>query len=165
MQGWIGAHVGVRGGLLVAAAAMACGVPRDADHTLERVRGRELRVGVTDHPPWVELHDTLVSGVEPSLVRDLAVGLRTRAAFRRGSESQLLEALHRGELDLVAAGLNDGSPWKGHVALTKPYHTDTASGEKHVLADRAGENAWLVHVETFLATHRASAAGSEAAQP
>jgi hypothetical protein len=50
------------------------------------------------------------------------------------------------------------------VALTKPYHTDSATGAKHVLAVRAGENAWLVHVETFLATHHATGTASETAQ-
>jgi ABC-type amino acid transport substrate-binding protein len=163
MYGWISARTGMGSGLLVAAAAIGCGVPRDADHTLDRVRGRELRVGVTERAPWVELHDDVVSGVEPSLVSELAQGLHTRTTFRRGSESELLEALQRGELDLVAAGLTDGSPWKGHVALTKPYYTDSSTGEKHVLAVRAGENAWLVHLETFLAGHRPSAAPSEAA--
>jgi polar amino acid transport system substrate-binding protein len=163
MHGWISARAGVGGGLLAAAVAMACGVPRDADHTLDRVRGRELRVGVTDHPPWVEVRDDRVSGVEPSLVNELARGLHARPTFRRGSESELMEALHRGELDLVAAGLHDGSPWKGRVALTKPYYTDSATSEKHVLAVRAGENAWLVHVETFLTTHHSVATPGETA--
>lgn len=164
MHEWIVTRAGMGAGLLVAAAAVACGVPRDADHTLERVRGGELRVGVTDHPPWVALRDSLVSGIEPSLVSDLAHRLRARTAFRRGSESELLDALRRGELDLVAAGLDDESPWKGRVALTKPYHTDSTTGAKHVLAVRAGENAWLVHVETFLASHSQIAAPSSTAE-
>lgn len=164
MPEWIITRAGLGAGLLVAAAAVACGMPRDADHTLERVRGRELRVGVTDHPPWVALHDTVVSGIEPSLVSDLAHGLRSRTAFRRGSESELLDALRRGELDLVAAGLDDESPWKGRVALTKPYRTDSTTGAKHVLAVRAGENAWLVHVEIFLAGHSDVAAPSRTAE-
>ena len=139
-------------------------MPRDADHTLDRVRGHELRIGVTDHPPWVELHGEAVNGVEPSLVSELARGLGSRTTFRRGSESDLLEALRRGQLDLVAAGLDDTSPWKGRVALTRPYYADSATGKKHVLAVRAGENAWLVHVETFLATHPAGAALGETAE-
>jgi ABC-type amino acid transport substrate-binding protein len=164
MHWWTTTRAGIGAVLIVAASATACGVPRDADHTLDRVRGHELRVGVTDHPPWVELHGDAVSGVEPSLVSELARGLGSRATFRRGSESELLKALHRGQLDLVAAGLDDTSPWKGRVALTRPYFTESATGTKHVLAVRAGENAWLVHVEIFLAAHPAGSALSEIAE-
>jgi ABC-type amino acid transport substrate-binding protein len=163
MHGWITTRAGI-GAVLVVATATACGVPRDADHTLDRVRGHELRVGVTDRPPWVELRGDTVRGVEPSLASELAHRLGSRTTFRRGSESELLKALHRGQLDLVAAGLDDTSPWKGRVALTKPYFTDVATGTKHVLAVRAGENAWLVHVETFLSTRPAAAALGEIAE-
>ena len=164
MHGWINTRAGIGAVLIASASAAACGMPRDADHTLDRVRGHELRIGVTDHPPWVELHGEVVSGVEPSLVSELARGLGSRTTFRRGSESDLLEALRRGQLDLVAAGLDDTSPWKGRVALTRPYYADSATGKKHVLALRAGENAWLVHVETYLATHPAGAALGETAE-
>jgi membrane-bound lytic murein transglycosylase MltF len=160
MRDHIGSRAAIGTGLLMFGVVSGCGLPRDADSTLDRVRGRELRVGVTEHPPWVDLSDDRVGGVEPALVRELASELSTRPSFRRGSESELLEALHRGELDLVAGGLEESSPWKGHVALTKPYHTDTRTGAKRVLAVRAGENAWLVHVETFLAAHQVSAAAT-----
>src|SRR3954469_2133927 len=113
----------------------ACGLPRDAEHTLDRVRGHELRVGVTDPPPWGEGRDDRVSGIEPSLVSDLAGELHAHPTFRKGSEAELLEALHRGDLDLVAGGLHDDSPWSAKAALTKPYHTDS-TGAKHVLAVR-----------------------------
>ena len=137
--------------LLVCLAA--CGLPRDAEHTLDRVRGHELRVGVTDRPPWVVVRDDRVSGIEPSLVSDLARELNAHTTFRKGSESELVEALHRGELDLVAGGLREDSPWRAKAALTKPYHTD-GTGAKHVLAVRAGENAWLMKVERYLGSHR-----------
>jgi membrane-bound lytic murein transglycosylase MltF len=152
------ARLGAR--LLFAAAATACGLPRDAEHTLDRVRGSVVRVGVTDHPPWVQVKDDKVDGVEPSLITDLARGLGARPTFRHGSESELLEALHRGELDIVAAGLHDDSPWKAKVALTKPFRTDSA-GARHVLALRAGENAWLVHVERYLDSHHPPIATAE----
>jgi membrane-bound lytic murein transglycosylase MltF len=131
----------------------ACGLPRDPEHTLDHVRGHELRVGVTDRPPWVEVHDDRVGGIEPSLISDLARQLGARPIFRKGSESELLDALHRGELDLVAGGLHDDSPWGAKAALTKPYHTD-GTGVKHVLALRAGENAWLMEVERYLHRQR-----------
>jgi hypothetical protein len=137
------------GGCLVALAS--CGLPRDSDHTLDRVRGGELRVGVTEHPPWVTVLDDRMDGVEPRLIEELARGLGARPVWRRGAESEILEALHRRELDLVAGGLTGDSPWKGQVALTRPYFTDTTTGRTRVLAVSPGENAFLVHVERFLA--------------
>jgi hypothetical protein len=40
------------------------------------------------------------------------------------------------------------------VALTRPYYTDTTRGIRYVLATSPGENAWLVHVERFLAARQ-----------
>ncbi|NUO40069.1 MAG: transporter substrate-binding domain-containing protein [Gemmatimonadaceae bacterium] len=133
------------------AALASCGLPRDSDHTLDRIRGGELRVGVTEHAPWVTVRDDRMDGIEPRLIEELARGLGARTVWRRGAEAQLLEALHRRELDIVAGGLTADSPWKGQVALTRPYFTDTTTGRTRVLAVSPGENAFLVHVERFLA--------------
>jgi ABC-type amino acid transport substrate-binding protein len=159
----LGNFVGVGCCVVAAAVASGCGLPRDAEHTIDRVRGGVLRVGVTDRPPWVRLRTDSVTGIEPSLIADLARGLGARTSFRQGSESELLEALHRGELDLVAGGLQDDSPWRAKVALTKPFRTDS-SGKGHVLAIRAGENAWLMHVEQYLDTHHVGAAVADGGQ-
>lgn len=132
-----------------------CGFPRDSDHTLDRVRGREIRVGVSEHPPWTVISNGAVEGIEPGIVDRIARGMQARASYRRGAESELLEALERRELDLVVAGLTDDSPWKGRVALTKPYDSDP-SGRKHVFAVAPGENAWLVEVERQLLAHTAA---------
>lgn len=140
----------VLGACCCIAALSGCGLPRDADHTLDRVRGGELRVGLSDHPPWVTTRDERMDGVELRLVADLARGLGARPVWRRGAESELLHALHRRELDIVAGGLTDDSPWKGQVALTRPHFTDTVTGRAHVLAVAPGENAFLVQVERFL---------------
>jgi hypothetical protein len=141
-------------------AVSACGFPRDSDHTLDRVRGGELRVGVTEHAPWVTMHDNRMDGIEPRLIEELARGLGARPVWRRGAESEILEALHRRELDIVAAGLTDDSPWKGEVAFTHPHFTDTVAGRAHVFAVSPGENAFLVHVERFLAPRERRGAGS-----
>jgi hypothetical protein len=136
--------------LVIAGSAAACSLPRDADGTLDRARHGVLRVGVTDHPPWDSVGGGRVGGVEPRMIDDLARRIDARPLFRSGSESELLEALERHELDIVAAGLHHDTPWDGRVALTRPYHTDTLTGKKYVLATPAGENAWLVQVEHFL---------------
>jgi polar amino acid transport system substrate-binding protein len=148
------------------ATVSSCGFPRDSEDTLDRVRGGQLRVGVTEHAPWVTVHDDRMDGIEPRLIEELARGLGARAVWRRGGESEILEMLHRRELDIVAGGLTADSPWKGQVAFTRPYFTDTATGRMRVLAVSPGENAFLVHVERFLAPRerRGSAAPDASAR-
>jgi hypothetical protein len=139
---------------IVALAGLACGLPRDSNGTLDHVRGHELRAGVSAHPPWDSVSAGQVTGVEPRLIDQLARGLGARAVFRVGTEAELLEALEHRDLDVVAAGLHDDSPWKGRVALTRPYFTDNTRGIRYVLATAPGENAWLVQVERFLAARQ-----------
>ena len=136
-------------GLLVCTGG--CGLPRDADGTLERVRGGELRVGAGEHAPWVITTDRAPAGIEPELVNRLARQLGAYPTYRRASESELLDALERGQLDLVVGGLLEDSPWRGRVALTRPYFRDDTSRVGHVFATPSGENGWLVYVERFLA--------------
>jgi ABC-type amino acid transport substrate-binding protein len=133
-----------------AALLQGCDLPRDAEGTLPRLRGGELRVGVAEHPPWTTIVDGRVDGVEPRLVAELARELGARTAWRRGSESELLESLHARRLDLVIGGLTDDSPWRGKVAFTTPYFTDTVADRRHVFALSPGENAWQMRVERFL---------------
>lgn len=125
-----------------------CNLPRDADGTLDRVQNGVIRVGLAHNPPWVVTSGTQ-AGFEPQLVAGLARQLNAKTAFVNGSETRLLESLHRRELDLVVGGFTDDSPWKGQVAFTKPYRKDP-DGKGHVLALAPGENAWLVRVEKFL---------------
>jgi polar amino acid transport system substrate-binding protein len=135
----------------LALGAVACGLPRDADHTLDHITGGTMRVGVVDHAPWARASEHDVAGIEPSLVADLARELHARPQWRRGAESELLRALHDRELDIVVGGLTADSPWRTEVALTRPY--EGGSDAKHVLAVAPGENAWLLRVERYLETH------------
>jgi ABC-type amino acid transport substrate-binding protein len=126
----------------------ACGIPRDSDGALERIQNGTVRIGVAYNPPWVVVQDTSVSGIEPTLVTELARQLNAKVQTVHGSETRLLEGLHRGELDLVIGGFTQDSPWKRDVAFTRPYHEDK-DGRKHVFAVAPGENALLMRVEQF----------------
>jgi polar amino acid transport system substrate-binding protein len=131
--------------LFIATASItACGLPRDADGTLDRVRNGTLRVGVAVDTPWVTDSGGAAGGVEGWLAAEIARGLRARPVWVRGPHPRLLTELSERRLDLVVGGLEDSSPWSTEVALTKPYF------ETHVLAVPLGENAWLVHVEREL---------------
>ncbi|QFZ19375.1 transporter substrate-binding domain-containing protein [Saccharothrix syringae] len=133
--------------LLVLALVLAgCGLPRDVEGTLDRVRAGVLRAGVTDNPPWTRAWDEAPAGVEVELVERFAAGLGARVEWRPGSESTLMTALEGRELDLVVGGLEEQSPWVEQASLTRPY------AERHVWALPLGENAWQVEVEEFLAT-------------
>src|SRR4051812_26371962 len=133
----------------------ACGLPRDADATLHRVRGGVLRAGYTDNPPWV----TDTAGVERHLVEDFAKSLGARVQWTRASESKLIEGVHERKLDLAVGGLTKDGTWITMAAPTQPFHHDSVEKKDHVWAAPPGENAWLVTVEKFLRSRRDSVPG------
>ena len=83
-------------GLALVVATAACQWPRDAEGTLDRVRG----------------------GTE-----QLAGELDAEVEWVEGSESELMEALHVRALDLVVAGLDSAAPWQDEASLTRHYLT------------------------------------------
>jgi polar amino acid transport system substrate-binding protein len=110
---------------LLAVALLACDVPRDADGTLDRVRGHVMRVGVVNAPPWAVDSAGAISGVEPALVTALARELGAQVQWVRRPEAELMTALHDRELDLVIGGLTGDMPWAKEVAFSRSYYTDT----------------------------------------
>jgi polar amino acid transport system substrate-binding protein len=150
----------VRYPALALAFVTACGLPRDPERTLSRVRGGWLRVGYVVDTPWVTAGHGGAGGIEGDIVAAIARDVDARVVWTAGSETPLLTALQDGDLDLVAAGLTKQSPWAGKVSLTRPYYVDTTTvhGKRaelpHVLAIRAGENAWQVRVEQLLEARR-----------
>ena len=144
------------GATAVAAMVLTgCGmqVPADPEGTLERIEGGVLRVGATENAPWVEVDDSgEPSGTEPALVSDFAERHGATIEWTAGSEATLLDALDRGELDLVLGGFVEDTPWTELGAATRPYaETQTPDGtEKHVMLVRMGENGFLVALESFL---------------
>ena len=109
--------------LLIALSLASCGVPRDPEGTLERVRGGEMRVGVSSSDPWATWPGDEPSGVEVGLVEDFASDIDSEVVWVEGSEAEVIEALEVGELDLVIGGLTSTSPWSKVAALTHPYIT------------------------------------------
>ena len=144
--------------VLICAAAVGlvgCGVqiPADPHGTLERVEGGTLRVGATELSPWVEMDaGGEPTGLEPELVTEFAETLDAEVQWATGSEAHLLDALERGEIDMVIGGFRDDTPWTDGGAVTRPYtERRTEHGvEKHVMIVRMGENALLTELETFL---------------
>lgn len=137
----------------VMALAACATIPGDPDGTLERVQGGVLRVGVTEHAPWVELQEGAEPmGTEPELVRAFAERIGAEVTWTPGSEAALATALEDGDLDMLIGGILDDTPWVQSGAVTRPYaEVSTADGtEHHVMMTPLGENAFLVELETFL---------------
>jgi polar amino acid transport system substrate-binding protein len=105
--------------LAVAAGLSACQFPRDPDGTLDRAAGGTIRVGVGQRMPWAGWDGDRPVGAEVELVADLANRLHARIQWSRGSAEELLEALQKRALDIVAAGLDDRSAWKTKVSFTR----------------------------------------------
>lgn len=146
------------GAAVLLLAASACGAPpADPSGTLDRVRGGELRIGVSHSPPHTDVTGPQPQGPEAELVREFADRLGARIAWTEAGEEALTEQMRQGRLDLIIGGLSEKSPWTDRVALTKPYTEVTgADGTERalVLAAPLGENAFLVELETFLAERK-----------
>jgi polar amino acid transport system substrate-binding protein len=147
--------------IAIAISVSACGLPHDVEDTLGRVEGGgTLRVGVTEHEPYVVLDRARPAGVEVRLLEDFAGRLRARVRYMRGSEEELVEQLREGALDVVIGGITKRTPWKKEVAPTRPYATthervaDKSVTDHHVMLTRNGENAFLVRLERYLLNRR-----------
>ncbi|MGH2685851.1 MAG: transporter substrate-binding domain-containing protein [Actinomycetota bacterium] len=99
----------------------ACGIPRDPEGTLERVRGGVMRVGITANDPWTIAEGP--SGVEVALTEELAGDLDAEIDWVEGGHAELFSALEQRELDLVIGGFAADDPWGSKVTFTQPYFT------------------------------------------
>jgi ABC-type amino acid transport substrate-binding protein len=118
------------------------------------VSGGELRVGVTERPPWVELPEgEEPQGIEPELVRRFAERVDAEIQWVEGSEQKLVGDLEHGVVDLVIGGIPADSPWSEHAGMSRPYRSAT---DEHgqplapVMLVPAGENAFLLELDRFL---------------
>lgn len=138
-----------RAALLVALAACGEGFPRDPEGTTSRVASTGvMRVGVTEHPPWVVKDGARARGLEADLIARFAAARGVRVDWEWGQQEALLEKLARYQLDLVAGGIREKTAWSEKIGLTT---TRThARADAPVLAVPPGENRWLGEVERFL---------------
>lgn len=136
--------------LVAAITVTGCGIPHDASHTLEHVRGGTLRVGIVENDPWVIDRGASVEGTEGRFVSGVASAIGARIEWVRQPEFELIRALHNREVQLVIGGFDNRVPWGREVAFTRPY-LKTADGKAHVLAAPPGENAWLMLLDEQLA--------------
>lgn len=147
--------------LLLAAVLVLSGCqasfPADAQGTLERATGGELRVGISENPPWTQVApDGTVGGSEVELVTGYAESIDAEIEWMPAGESALAAEMKAGTLDVVIGGFPKDAPWTSDIAFTRPYTTTTGPDGKKVeivLGVPPGENALLVDLERYLADH------------
>jgi polar amino acid transport system substrate-binding protein len=105
--------------------ALACGLPRDAAGTLDRVTNGVVRVGYAIQSPWITDNGAVPGGIEAKLASDIAASVGARIVWIQRPEADLMHALHERELDLVISGLTQESAWSAEAAFTTSYYTDT----------------------------------------
>ncbi len=141
-------------GILLALALTGCGVaiPADPDGTLETVRSSGvLRAGASPSDDVLRLEDGEPSGPLADLVEGFARQQGASVEWTVGSEETLVDQLEQGELDLVAGGMTDATPWVDRVSVTRGYSgIDGADGRSLVFLLPLGENALQSALEAYL---------------
>lgn len=143
---------GVAAAAALAVSLTGCGlsVPADPDGTLQHVSGGELRVGVSPDPGLVSREDPPTGSI-PDLVSGFADSLDADVEWTIGSEETLVGMLERGDLDLVAGGITDKTPWLDKAGVSRGYtDIDGADGRTLVMLVPLGENAFLSTLERYL---------------
>nr|WP_236571328.1 hypothetical protein [Microbacterium hydrocarbonoxydans] len=148
-----GRAVGAVTAIALLTAVSGCGltVPTDPDGTLQSVSGGELRVGVSPDPGLVADDTEPPTGSVPELVTDFADSIDADVEWTVASEETLVMMLERGDLDLVAGGFTDQTPWVDRAGVSRGYPgIDGADGRSIVMLVPLGENAFLSTLERYL---------------
>lgn len=108
-------------GLLVAILALVQCTPRPPD--LEQIRSRgELRVATLNHPTTYYQDTHGPRGLEYELMSAFADSLGLRlAVVPLDNEAELVDALRRGDVDLVAAQVTYRDPWRSFAWGSRTY--------------------------------------------
>lgn len=104
---------------LIAGLAMGC-----AGESGKSLFGNRpaLRVGVSPtYPPVIFERDGAVMGIEADLARSVGEALGRRIVFERYPFSALIDALEKGEIDVVMSGMSITPEREERIRFTAPY--------------------------------------------
>jgi hypothetical protein len=135
----------------------ACGIPRDPDGTLDRVRAeRSFRVGL------IASGDQRVGADrEQAFLKRVSAATGARAVVTDGAAEPLLLQLEDGKLDLVLGPVSPKSPWVNEVAILRPLGQTIEEPNLLVVPiARNGENAWIMLLEREARAVMADGAGA-----
>jgi hypothetical protein len=145
--------------LLLLWSLSACGIPRDPDGTLDRVRAeRSFRVGL------IASGDRRVGADrEQAFLKRVAAATGASPVVTDGAAEPLLLRLEEGDLDLVLGPVSPKSPWMSEVAILRPLgQTIEAPHLLVVPIARNGENDWIMLLEREARAVMADGAGAPA---
>lgn len=131
-------------GILALLILLACGIPKDPEHSWHEARRDGLRVGVTINAPYTAKYGDSLGGSEVELIRRFAESENLKIDWVESSESELVEMLNDYELHVVIGGFDKKTSWKKEAGTTRPYD------KEHVMLIARGENELLRHLEIFL---------------
>lgn len=124
-------------------------LPKDQWGTFDRIKStKEIRVGLIEEEPFVENVNGDPSGIEVELIKRFAESVGARPVWTHGSDERLMKSLEHFQLDLVAGGITDSTPWAKHVGITSPYRN------KQVFAVAPGENELVRRLDDFTYAHK-----------
>jgi len=99
-------------GLMILAGCASTGIDRRPP----------LNVGVSPtYPPVIFEHEGEVVGIEADLARIVADKIGRKLVFHRFAFTELLDALERGDVDVVMSGLSITPERSARVRFTEPY--------------------------------------------
>lgn len=130
--------------LLLFLVFSACTFPKDPEESYEEARQSALKIGLVENPPFVVRKGEEVSGSEVDMLREFASRQGLQVEFFKGSETELINKLHKFELHIVAGGMDQKTIWKKKAGLTTTYDG------RHVFLIPKGENRLLEHLEKFI---------------
>jgi len=80
-----------------------------------------MRIGLIENPPWVIRTNDEPAGAEVELMRRFSAQMGAEPEWHWGGDEHLFGALELYELDVVAGGLSDETPWATQVGVTRYY--------------------------------------------
>ncbi|MFL6466690.1 MAG: substrate-binding periplasmic protein [Pyrinomonadaceae bacterium] len=101
----------------------SCGeLPKDQHGTVDAIaRTGRMRIGLIENPPWVIRTNGEPSGAEVELMRQFASQMGAEPEWHWGGDEDLFGALEMFELDAVAGGISDKTPWSKRIGITRYY--------------------------------------------
>jgi polar amino acid transport system substrate-binding protein len=137
--------------LLLLMVLSACDAPRDPEGSTNRIMSSHvLRVGASEHRPWIWFEQGSPRGPEADLISGFAASQGARTMWQRGSENQLLPQLKEHRLDIVVGGFTTATPWSSKVGMSQPIVPHKLWESGHVLLTSPGENQLLLRLDKFL---------------
>ena len=103
-----------------------CNYPKDPNNTLEKIKHRTIRVGISESPQLCEysIGNNEPTGVEVELIKGYAQSIDAKIEWIKGSQEQIVDLIKEYEVDVAIGGYSKNSAFKTHVGLTRPYKTE-----------------------------------------